>query len=167
MKRAARSLLPVFQDGTNKVAREDMAMASLFGGLALANAGLGAVHGLAGVIGGTLGAPHGAICAALLPHVMKMNLAALRARDPDSLALARYGYVARLLTGDSTAQADDGVAWVAKLVSDLKIPGLGSYGLKPAHVTNVAAKSMHASSMKANPIVLTDGELAEIISSAA
>ena len=88
-----------FDNGHNTSAREDMAVASLFGGLALANAGLGAVHGFAGPIGGMFPAPHGAVCAALLPHVMEANLRALRLRQPDSPALARYEAVARLLTG--------------------------------------------------------------------
>src|ERR1019366_8848920 len=107
--RAARSLRIAFTDGKNKSAREDMAVASLFGGLALANAGLGAVHGFAGPIGGSFPAPHGAICAALLPHVMAANLRALRQRAPGSAALFRYGEVARLLTRNAGATADDGV----------------------------------------------------------
>ena len=76
-----------------------MALASLLGGLALANAGLGAVHGFAAPIGGMFPAPHGAVCAALLPHVMAANIRALRERAPESAALARYETVARLLTG--------------------------------------------------------------------
>ena len=101
MRRAARSLRVAFTDGQNKSAREDMAVASLFGGLALANAGLGAVHGFAGPIGGMFPAPHGAVCAALLPHVMTANIRALRQRAPGSEALRRYDKVARLLTGST------------------------------------------------------------------
>ena len=84
---------------TTRAAREDMSVAALFGGLALANAGLGAVHGFAGPVGGMFPAPHGAVCAALLPHVMEMNLRALRARQPASETLPRYEEVARILTG--------------------------------------------------------------------
>ena len=97
--RVARSLREAVFNGQNKSAREDMAMASLFGGLALANAGLGAVHGFAGPIGGVFPAPHGAICAALLPQVMAANLRALRQREPDSLRCA-VTRVATLLTGN-------------------------------------------------------------------
>ncbi len=160
IRRAARSLRAAFNDGKNKSAREDMAVASLFGGLALANAGLGAVHGFAGPIGGSFPAPHGAICAALLPHVMAANLSALRQRAPDSDALRRYGEVARLLAGNAGATADDGVEWVCKLVADLQIPRLGKYGVREEHAADLVAKAANASSMKANPIVLTAEELA-------
>jgi alcohol dehydrogenase class IV len=163
IRRAARSLRMAYENGRNATAREDMALASLFGGLALANAGLGAVHGLAGVIGGMFGGPHGAICAALLPHVMAANLAALHSRDPANPALTRYEEVARLLTGRNNAQAEDGVEWVNRLVSDLQIPKLGSYGLTQQHVADLVEKSKNASSMKANPLVLTPGELATLV----
>ncbi|MGA2853193.1 MAG: iron-containing alcohol dehydrogenase [Verrucomicrobiota bacterium] len=163
IRRAGRSLRAAFADGKNKSAREDMAVASLFGGLALANAGLGAVHGFAGPIGGSFPAPHGAICAALLPHVMAANLRALRQRAPDSAALSRYDELARLLTGKAGATADDGVDWVRKLVSDLKIPRLGEYGVREEHVADLIAKAANASSMKANPIMLNDGELADAL----
>jgi alcohol dehydrogenase class IV len=161
--RAGRSLRVAFADGKNNSAREDMAAASLFGGLALANAGLGAVHGFAGPIGGSFPAPHGAICAALLPHVMAANLRALRQRAPESAALSRYSEVARLLTGDTGATADDGVDWICKLVSDLQIPRLGKYGICEEHVADLAAKAANASSMKANPVALTPDELAEML----
>ena len=160
IRRAARSLRAAFTDGTNKSAREDMAVASLHGGLALANAGLGAVHGFAGPIGGSFPAPHGAVCAALLPHVMAANLAALRQRAAGGDALRRYDEVARLLTGDPGATADDGVAWVRQLVADLQIKPLGAYGIGDEHVADLVAKAAQASSMKANPVALTPKELA-------
>ena len=163
IRRAARSLRVAFGDGQNQTAREDMAMASLFGGLALANAGLGAVHGFAGPIGGSFPAPHGAVCAALLPHVMHTNLRALRQRAPDHEALRRYDEVGRRLTGNSTATADTGVEWVRQLVADLHIPRLGSYGIKSEHVAELVQKAMQASSMKANPIALTPEELADTL----
>ena len=147
-------------------AREDMAVASLFGGLALANAGLGAVHGIAGPLGGTIAAPHGAVCAALLPVVVKANLLALRARAPESPALPRYRCVARLLTGDPEAAAEDAVGWLRRLTADLNIPGLGSYGVGPAEVAELAGKAARASAMKANPIALTREELAAIVEEA-
>lgn len=166
LTRAARSLRAACDDGRDARAREDMTLASLFGGCALANAGLGAVHGLAGPIGGILPAPHGAVCATLLPHVMATNIAALRQRQPIADALNRYETVARLLTGRETAVADDGVAWVRTLVAHLQIPPLRRYGLTPAHTAEVVEKAMNASSMKANPITLTREELSEILSRA-
>ncbi len=161
--RAARSLREAVFDGQNKSAREDMAVASLFGGLALANAGLGAVHGFAGPVGGGFPAPHGAVCAALLPHVMAANLRALREREPQNQALARYQKVAALLTGNPNATADAGVAWVQKLVADLPISKLGTFGIREEHVADLVAKAANASSMKANPIALTPDELAQTL----
>jgi alcohol dehydrogenase class IV len=166
LRRAARSLRVAFSKGQDKDAREDMAVASLFGGLALANAGLGAVHGFAGPIGGSFSAPHGAICAALLPHVMAMNLRALRQRNPHGAALFRYDEAAWWLTGDSKSKADDGVKWVRALVADLKIPRLGSFGIRREHFADLVAKAANASSMKANPIMLTPEELTEILEQA-
>jgi alcohol dehydrogenase class IV len=163
IRRAARSLREAVFNGQNKSAREDMAVASLFGGLALANAGLGAVHGFAGPIGGSFPAPHGAVCAALLPHVMAANLRALREREPNSLVIGRYDRIAALLTGDPHATAAAGVEWVQKLVAELPVPKLREYGLSEEYVADIVAKAANASSMKANPIVLTPGELAQTL----
>ena len=166
LRRSARSLRRAFENGRDAAAREDLALASLFGGLALANAGLGAVHGFAGPVGGMFPAPHGAVCAALLAPVMEANLRALRSRSPDSPALLRYDQVARLLTDCGHATADDGVAWVDRLVHDLQITPLRSYGLTMAEVPSVVEKAARASSMKANPVVLTHEELAAILQAA-
>jgi alcohol dehydrogenase class IV len=163
IRRAARSLRTAFADGRNTAARYDMAVASLFGGLGLANAGLGAVHGFAGPIGGQFPAPHGAVCAALLPHVMEANLRALRRRQPGAQTLQRYEEMARLVTGKASATAEDGVEWVRKLVADLRIPSLGHYGLQREHTAGLVEKASQASSMKANPITLTPEELTGIL----
>lgn len=161
--RAAHALRAAVLNGHDKSAREGMALASLFGGLALANAGLGAVHGFAGPIGGSFPAPHGAVCAALLPHVMAMNVRALRERDRQGFALKRYARVAVLLTGDAHATADAGVEWIRHLVADLPISPLREYGIRAEHIPDLVTKAAHASSMKANPIQLTPEELAEIL----
>jgi len=168
MRRVARSLRRAFENGAaDDAAREDMALAALFGGLALANAGLGAVHGFAAPIGGMFPrAPHGAVCAALLPEVMRVNLRALRAHDPDSAALRRYDEVARILTGDDKALADDGAKWVADLCAALDIPKLGFHGITGADIPLLVENGLRASSMKPNPVVLTPGELAEILQAA-
>jgi alcohol dehydrogenase class IV len=164
--RVARSLRRAVAQLDDLAAREDMAVASLFSGLALANAGLGAVHGFAAPIGGSFPAPHGAVCAALLPHVMEMNIRALHRRQPHSAGLARYTEIARLLTGNSAASEEEGVRWVRSLCADLRIPPLRSYGLRQEDVTEVCEKASQASSMKANPLPLTADELREILSSA-
>jgi alcohol dehydrogenase class IV len=164
--RAARSLRRACAHGGDAAAREDMALASLFGGLALANAGLGAAHGFAAPICGMFPAPHGATCAALLPHVMAANVAALRARQPDGPALVRYGELARILTGKPAAAVEDGLRWVSELCRDLEVPGLSAYGVTRADFPVLAQKAAAASSMKANPIVLTPEELEEIVAQA-
>jgi alcohol dehydrogenase class IV len=163
LKRAARSLRQAYEQGDNELAREDMALASLFGGLALANAKLGAVHGFAGPLGGMISAPHGVICARLLPYVMQANVQALQSRTPDSPALARFDEVAQLLTGANTARAADGVRWVRELCSMLKVPSLAQFGLKEQDYPTVVAKSQKSSSMKGNPIALTEDALMEIL----
>lgn len=164
--RIARSIRRVYHDGHDDAAREDMAVASLFGGLALANAGLGAVHGFAAPVGGMFLAPHGAVCAALLPSVMAANFNAAQTRQPAGETVRRYAEVARLLTSRSTATADDGVAWIRQLVADLQIPGLSNYGIKPTDIPVLVSKASQASSMKANPLILTSGELTDILSAA-
>ena len=163
MRRAARSLRRAFEHGDDAAAREDMALASLFGGMALANAGLGAVHGFAAPIGGMFPAPHGAVCAALLPGVMAANVRALRERARDSGALRRYDEVARLLTGRPQATADDGVAWVRGLCGELRIAPLRTWGLTEADFSDVVEKAAQASSMKANPVALTAAELGAVL----
>lgn len=166
LRRAARGLPAAFADGRDAVAREDMALASLFGGLALANAGLGAVHGFAGPLGGMFPAPHGAICAVLLAPVMRANLTALRARAPQSPALARYQEVACLLTGSPRAKAEDGIRWVEDLTIQLRIQPLSAFGVTPADFVTVIEAAARASSMKANPIPLTVAELETILAAA-
>jgi len=166
LTRAARSLRRAYEHGADTAAREDMALASLFGGLALANAGLGAAHGFAAPICGMFPAPHGATCAALLPHVMAANVVALRARQPDGPALARYEELARILTGKLDATVEDALRWVGALCHDLNVPGLSAYGVTRADFPILAQKAAAASSMKANPIVLTPEELGEVLAQA-
>ncbi len=161
--RAACSLRQAFEDGADAAAREDMALVSLFGGLALANAKLGAVHGFAGPIGGLYPAPHGVVCARLLPYVMEMNVRALQAREPESPALARYSEAAVLLTGDPDADAAAGVAWVQTLCAALAVPPLSTYGITEKDVPAIVEKTAVASSTKGNPIRLTEAELTEIL----
>jgi len=166
IRRAAGALGRAFRDGRDAAARQDMAAASLFGGLALANAGLGAVHGLAAPIGGMFPAPHGAVCAALLPHVMAANVRALRERDPRGPALDRYRRIAALLTGDEAADVEDGIAWVRRTCAELGIPPLARYGLSDGDVPALAGKAAVASSMKANPVTLSAAELEAILRAA-
>ena len=164
--RIARALRTAYHDGANKDARNNMSLASLFGGLALANAGLGVVHGFAAPLGGSWKAPHGALCAALLPYGMAANVAAMRARVPQHPALARYATIARLLTGDPDAHAEDGIEWVRELCAELKIPGLRTWGISESDLPAVVDKAAQASSMKANTLSLTRDELLGTVSAA-
>ncbi len=163
MARAARALPEAFADGGDLGSREDLSLASLFGGLALANARLGAVHGFAAPIGGAFRAPHGAVCAALLPAVAAVNVAALRSREPSSPAIARYAEVAALLLGDEAASPEAGAEALALLVRRLGIRGLAAYGLGTADFPGLIERAKAASSMQGNPIALRDEELAEIL----
>ena len=162
----ARSLRRVFHQGQDREARSDMSLAALFSGLALANAGLGVVHGLAAPLGGRFPAPHGAICAAILPYGMEMNLRALRARAPQSVALSHYQEVARMLAGRGDATAEDGIAWTQEICRELEIPPLNAYGIAEQHVPKLIAEAAKASSMKGNPLVLTPDELREVLTRA-
>ena len=163
IRRAARSLALACENGAHLVAREDLAVASLFSGMALANAGLGAVHGLAAPVGGMFPAPHGAVCAALLAPVMETNVRALRAGDPGSFALSRYAEIAQIVTGKPAARIEDGVAWVRDLAQRLEIPGLGTYGITAADFAALSEMAAMSSSMKGNPIKLTRDELHGIL----
>jgi alcohol dehydrogenase class IV len=143
-----------------------MSLAALFSGLALANAGLGAVHGFAAPLGGKFPAPHGAICAAILPYAMEVNLRALRDRDPQSIAVRRYQEVGRMLTGRPGSTAEDGICWAKDSCQELEIPPLKSYGIGEQDVPELLAEAARASSMKANPLVLTPEELSEVLAKA-
>jgi alcohol dehydrogenase class IV len=166
IRRVASALRRAYHDGTDRDARHDMALASLFGGLALANAGLGVVHGFASPLGGQWKAPHGALCAAMLPHGMAANVAALRGRAPQHPALERYTEIARLLTERSDARLDDGIDWVSALCTELKIPGLRAWSIGEADFPGVVEKAARASSMQANPLPLTEDELTAVLSAA-
>jgi alcohol dehydrogenase class IV len=166
MTRGARSLRRAFVDGSDVEARRDMALTSLCGGLALANAKLGAVHGFAGPVGGMFDAPHGAVCARLLPFVMEANVRALQERAPSSPALTRYQEVAEVLTGNPGARVAEGVAWVQALGEELSVPGFASYGMQEGDLAEIVAKSMTSSSMKGNPIALTESELTRVLTQA-
>jgi alcohol dehydrogenase class IV len=168
LSHAAWSLRRAYKDGSDKDSRHAMSLASLFGGLALANSALGAVHGFAGPLGGMLHAPHGVLCARFLPLVMEANINALEERHPDHPAYARYGEIARILTGDPQATPLDGAAWTSELVEDLKIPRLATYGMKPGDfaLQEAVQNTQKANSFKGNPILLDGKELRAILEKA-
>ena len=156
---AARSLQKAFEHGDDLAARTDMSLSALFGGLALANAKLGAVHGFAGPLGGMYThIPHGVICGRLLPFVVETNINALISREPENPALSRYEEIAKIITGKSNAKAIDAIYWIQDLANQLEIPSLSEYGIMSKDFPKIIEKSKQASSMKGNPIKLTDSE---------
>lgn len=163
LRRGANALEKAWRDGNDRSARESMAVASLISGIGLANAGLGAVHGLAGPIGGRFRAPHGMLCGALLPHVMRANIAALSDRSSDPGALHRYREVAVLLTGNGAAEAGDAVDWAESTCRRLQVPGLSDFGLKRSDIPPLAEQAAQSSSMKGNPVRLTPSELVDVL----
>ena len=163
LARALYALPAAYLDGANRAARTDMSFASLLSGLALANAGLGVIHGFAAPLGGLLNAPHGALCAAVLPHGTAANIRALRARAVEHPALQKYARVATLLTGELDAQPEAAVWALTALCSTLNIRPLRAYGLTSAQIPTVVERAAAASSMKANPLPLTTHELTEIL----
>jgi alcohol dehydrogenase class IV len=178
LRRAGTGLRAAYAHGDDLAAREDMSVCSLIGGIALANAKLGAVHGLAGVIGGTADVPHGLACAALLAPVIEANVQLLRSEEASQLAppsgadpgsaapadvLARYNEAARLLTGDPAACIEDGLAWIRETLTMLAVPGLAAFGLGPEHADDVAAKARTSSSMQGNPVALSHDDLKAIL----
>lgn len=162
MRRAARSLLRAYQDGQDADARQDLSVTSLFGGLALANAKLGAVHGFAGPLGGALHAPHGALCARLLPEVMATNVRVARARS-DAELVDRYRTIAQVLTADTASEPEAGIEWIAELVERMRIPRLSAMGLRAEDVPSLVTRAEAASSMKGNPVELSTEELTGIL----
>jgi alcohol dehydrogenase class IV len=166
LRRAGTGLRTAYADGGDLGARADMAMCSLLGGMALANAKLGAVHGLAGVIGGTADVPHGLACAALLAPVIEANVRALRSAGPRPAAtdvLDRYTEAARLLTGHAAASIEDGLAWIRETLTLLHVPGLADFGIGPQDADDIAAKAMTSSSMKGNPVTLSHADLKAVL----
>lgn len=164
--RAGRALRGAYHDGADAEARDDLSFVSLCGGMALANAKLGAVHGFAAPLGGMFDAPHGALCARLLPLVMAANLRALAERAPRSPALQRYAHAAQLLTGLPDASSADGIAWLEALCVQLCIPPLAAYGVSASDISEIVVKAAKSSSMQGNPIQLTDSELRSILEKA-
>jgi alcohol dehydrogenase class IV len=163
LPRVPRALRRAVADGADFGAREELALAALFGGLALANARLGAVHGLAAPLGGLVPAPHGVVCARLLPEIVAVNARALAEREPGSSSRARYDEVARIVTGEPTANVTDAVEFLRALVEELAVPRLSTFGLAREAFGELIARAQRASSMQGNPLRLTDGELAEAL----
>jgi alcohol dehydrogenase class IV len=162
MRRISVSLKKVYENGADLQAREDMAFAAMLGGMALANVKLGAVHGFAGPMGGMFPVPHGAVCAALLPAVMEINIRVLKEQKQIN-SIAKYLEVAQILTGNPDAKIEDGIKWAEKMVKALKIPSLSVFGLSTFDFPVLVEKAKKASSMKGNPVLLNNEQLTEVL----
>ena len=173
MVAAREGLLPWFgePDGSAApVARSHMAYAALLSGICLANAGLGAVHGFASPLGAQLSIPHGMACGAVLWQVTEANITALAARDPSSPALPKYAQAGRILAqlphGISDEAARVGlVDALHEWVDALGVPPLSAFEMTAAQIPVIVADSP-GSSMRTNPIELTDQELTAILDGA-
>jgi alcohol dehydrogenase class IV len=166
--RAARDSLLPWHAGTGDLAahRSGMAYASLLSGITLAQVGLGSVHGLAAPLGAFFPIPHGVVCGTLVAACSASNIRYLQQRTPDSPALEKYAVLGRLLA--DAPVLDDGAARASLLdiLSDwterMQLPRLGAYGMRAADIPRVVA-NCRGSSMKTNPVVLADEEVAEIL----
>jgi len=164
---AARSLRRAFQSPSDIGARSDMALAALFSGIALANAGLGAVHGFAAPMGANFPIPHGVVCADLLPHVIRANIQALSAVVSDHPALARYAEIGRILMAQPNVPdpvaLDGAIEYTTDLLRDLRMPPLSRFKFSERDIPDMVALARKASSMRYNPIVLSEDVLEDIL----
>ncbi|MDB5297596.1 MAG: alcohol dehydrogenase [Phycisphaerales bacterium] len=166
---AGRSLRRAVADGADADARDQMAMAALLSGVALTNAGLGAVHGFAAPLGANFDVPHGAICAALLPVVIETNIMAAAAAGLTAV-VNRYADVGRALADNPGLEPDQALSSAIRgtqeLAKAIGIPPLKKFGLSPARVPEMVALAKKASSMRFNPVPLSDEKLAEVLTRA-
>ncbi|MDB5321620.1 MAG: alcohol dehydrogenase [Phycisphaerales bacterium] len=166
---AAGALMRAYRDGQDLAAREEMSMAALLSGMTLTNAGLGAVHGFAAPIGANFPVPHGVVCAALLPHVIWANVNAMREAG-DAKGLERYATVGRLLSDQdqlSEERAVDACVLITEAMAlEMNIPRLGAYGMAEMNVPEMVGLARKASSMRFNPVVLSDEALAGVLRAA-
>lgn len=167
--RAARDgLLAWYEDPDNAAARARMAYAALLSGMTLAQAGLGSVHGLASPLGAFHPVPHGVVCGTLVAAATRTNIQALQAREPGSDGLVRYARAAEILCARRIRPATE--AWAALVdlleawTARLALPRLSAYGVSDADLDRIVAHA-RGSSMKTNPLVLTDGELRDLLAS--
>ncbi|MBU0752595.1 MAG: iron-containing alcohol dehydrogenase [Gammaproteobacteria bacterium] len=159
------SLLALHRE-QSAAARERMAYASLMSGICLAQTGLGSVHGLAAPLGAFFPIPHGVVCGTLAATATAVNIAAMAAREPDNPALPKYAEIGRRFAMqkglNGTEARDYLVATLQQWQDQLRLPRLSAYRVASADFSRIVANS-RGSSMKTNPVVLTDAEIAGIL----
>ena len=158
---------PVWEDAaTAGEGRARLAYASLLSGVCLAQVGLGSVHGMAPPLGSLFPISHGVACGTMLAEATELNIRALQERLPESPALAKYARVGRMLSKETLTDDEALAALVRDLrawVERLGLPRLSAFGVTEADLPRIAANS-RGSSMKSNPLVVSDEELVEILS---
>jgi alcohol dehydrogenase len=160
-------LLPWYQGGEGAQAgRSRMALAALYSGICLAQTGLGSVHGLAQPLGSFFPIPHGVVCGTLLAAATQINCEALQTREPDHPALSKYAIVGRLLGADPRADDDSARRFLLETLQEwtrhLRLPTLKDLGVAESDVARIVANS-RGSSMKTNPVALSDAEIEQIL----
>lgn len=167
LESVAQGLLPWYEGAENHAAaRGHMAYAALLSGITLAQVGLGSVHGLASPLGAFFPLPHGVVCGTLVATATRVNIAALQAREPTSPALAKYAEAGRILGGERI-ESDEAarqrlIVLLEEWTQRMRLPRLADYGVKEQDIPRIVANS-RGSSMKTNPIVLSDAEIAQIV----
>ena len=171
MQAVREGFFPAWRGGDSREARqgrERMAYAALLSGITLAQAGLGSVHGLASPLGAYFPIPHGVVCGTLVAAATEMNIHALRERDPGSPALEKYAKAGKFLAKEPPRNSQESCAILVQVLNEwtakLNIPLLGIYGVRDEHINKIVAGS-RGSSMKTNPIQLTDNEIAQTLRS--
>jgi alcohol dehydrogenase len=146
--------------------REKMAYASLLSGICLAQTGLGSVHGLASPLGAFFPIPHGVVCGTLAATATAINVEAMEAREPDNPALPKYAEIGRRFAMQKGLNGKDARDWLVRTLrqwqEELQLSRLSAYRIASADFPRIVANS-RGSSMKTNPIVLTDAEIARIL----
>ena len=159
----AHALETAYHESDNLTARSTMSYAALLSGIALTHVGLGSVHGFAGPLGGRLRTAHGEICATLLPTAIQTNLQALHDRQPNHPAIAKYDEAATLILNQPNATHHHLCDWIQQTLIDMRIPTLQQAGLTPDQFMPTLQQAQQATSMKCNPIELTQNELYHLV----
>jgi len=166
IEKVRAALLPLYDDqGDARAHRAAMAYAALLSGITLAQVGLGSVHGLASPLGAFFPIPHGVVCGTLVAEATRINIRAMESREPANQALSKYAQIGRLLSGQILNEAEARFALVETLddwTRRLRLPRLSTYQIVNADIPRVVANS-RGSSMKTNPIELTDTEITEML----
>ncbi len=166
--KAVREGLFAWYEGGEKVAagREHMAYAALLSGVCLAQTGLGSVHGLASPLGAFFPIPHGVVCGTLVGAATRVNLAALRERELTNPARRKYARAGDILYGRHYPSPEESHAALLALLDDwterLALPRFGAYGIQESDFAHIVAHS-RGGSMKSNPLVLSDAEIADVL----